>query len=125
METLIILLLAGFFSLNMGAPSFAGSFSTACGSGAIGKRTAGGLFTAFAVLGAVCLGSEVAKTLGKGIIPADLITVPAVLIILSAATLSLFVANMMHIPQSTSLSTLASICGVGLYHQQIAWGKIQ
>ncbi len=122
--TLLILLLAAFFALNMGAPSFAGSFSTACGSRSLGKTKAGFLFVIFALLGAIVLGKPVANTLSRGIVPIDLLTMKAVLIILTAATLSLFVANMMHIPQSTSLSTLASICGVGLFYQAVHWSKI-
>ncbi len=121
---ILILLLAAFFALNMGAPSFAGSFSTACGSRSLGKKKAGFLFVIFALLGAIVLGKPVANTLSRGIVPIDLLTMKAVLIILAAATLSLFVANMMHIPQSTSLSTLASICGVGLFYQAVNWDKI-
>lgn len=121
---ILILLLAAFFALNMGAPSFAGSFSTACGSRALGKIKAGFLFVIFGVIGAVAMGKPVADTLSKGIVPSDLLTANAVLIILTAATLSLFTANMMHIPQSTSLSTLASICGVGLFFQAVNWSKI-
>jgi sulfate permease len=30
----------------------------------------------------------------------------------------------MHIPQSTSLSTIAAICGVGAFYQEVAMGKI-
>ena len=121
---IVIILLAIFFSLNMGATSFAGSFSTAVGSKAMSKLKAGLLFTILAVLGAVLFGQAVSNTLSKGIIPANLISLKAVAIILAAATSSLFVANLMHIPQSTSLSTLASICGVGLYYHQVAVHKI-
>jgi sulfate permease len=73
----------------------------------------------------VLFGSAVSKTLSGGIIPADIVTTKTVLIILVAATLSLFVANMMHIPQSTSLSTIAAIGGVGLFHNEINLAKIQ
>lgn len=121
---ILILLLAAFFALNMGAPSFAGSFSTACGSRSLGKIKAGFLFVFFGILGAVILGKPVANTLSKGIVPIDLLTANAVLIILTAATLSLFVANMMHIPQSTSLSTLAAIGGVGWFYEAVNWPKI-
>ena len=111
--------------MNMGAPSFAGSFSTAAGSKALSRFKSQLLFLLFALLGAVFFGKEVAKTLGKGIIPGHFITMDSVLIILAAATLSLFVANMMHIPQSTSLSTLAAICGVGMHYHSINGSKIQ
>lgn len=121
---IIIFLLAAFFALNMGAPNFAGSFSTACGSGAIARKAAGGLFLGLALIGGVTFGKAVADTLSKGIIPADLMTTKAALIILAAATLSLFTANLMHIPQSTSLSAIAAIAGVGLYHGAVNLSKI-
>ena len=122
---IIIFIIAAFFAINMGAPSFAGSFSTAVGSGALSKKISGLLFVIFALLGALLLGKAVANTLSKGIIPQDLISTKAAFIILTAATLSLFTANMMHIPQSTSLSTLASICGVGTFFGQVDWSKIR
>src|SRR3989338_5715773 len=120
----IAFIIAAFFAVNMGAPSFAGSFATAYGSKVINRKKAGFLFLICALAGALLLGGEVSKTLSKGIIAAELINRQSTLIILFSATLSLFVANMMHIPQSTSLSTLASLWGVGLFHSQINVGKI-
>ena len=125
MIEIFIFLIAAFFCMNMGAPSFAGSFSTAAGSKALNRWQGAGLFLIFALLGAVFLGSEVSKTLGKNIVPAQFLDKPAVLLILACATISLFTANMMKVPQSTSLSTLAAICGVGFFYQHVAWGKIQ
>jgi sulfate permease len=122
---ILIFLIAVFFVLNMGAPSFAGSFSTAVGSKALGRIKSQILFGVFAVLGALVFGGAVAKTLGGDIIPPEFLTNKAVLIIIAAAALSLFTANMMHIPQSTSLSTIAAISGVGLFYQQINVEKIQ
>ncbi len=122
---ILVFVLAVLFSLNMGAPSFAGSFSTAYGSGVISRRWGGVLFLMFALLGALTMGKEVASTLSKGIIPKDLITISSAIIILFAATMSLFMANLMHIPQSTSMSTIASICGVGMHFHSVNWGKIQ
>lgn len=109
----------------MGATSFASSFTTAYGSGTLSKARSQILFIACAVLGALIFGEEVAHTLGNELIPSRFIDGTSVMIILTSAAFSLFVANLMHIPQSTSLSTIASICGVGLYHQQVSVGKIQ
>lgn len=122
---IIIYILAGFFAINMGAPSFAGSFSTAYGSNVIGRLWGGVLFLGFALLGALLLGDKVAATLSKGIVPTEFITIHSVIIILFSATLSLFVANLMKIPQSTSMSTIAAIAGVGMFYHHVAWGKIQ
>jgi sulfate permease len=119
-----IFLMSCFFAVNMGASSFAASFATACGSGAISRRKAQFLYVFFIVMGAVLFGKEVSLTLGKGIVPSDLISHRAVLIILTAGTISLFTANLMHIPQSTSMSTIAAICGVGMFYQEVQMGKI-
>lgn len=121
----ITFILAVFFAVNMGASSFAASLSTAVGSRAITRRNAWFLYIILIVLGAVFLGKEVSVTLSKGIIPSDMITERSVVIILFTATLSLFTANLMHIPQSTSLSTIAAICGVGLFHGDVKWEKIE
>ena len=70
-------------------------------------------------LGAVIGGSEVAKTIGSGIIPQNLLTAKVVLIILSSAALSLFIANLIGIPLSTSEITVGSIVGVGIAQQAL------
>jgi sulfate permease len=121
---IVIFILASFFAVNMGASSFAASFATACGSGAITLQKARWLYIILILSGAVLFGSEVSHTLSKGIIPATLIDTNALLIILFAASLSLFTANLMHIPQSTSLSTIAAISGVGAFYSQVAISKI-
>ena len=105
----IILLLAMFFAMNMGGASFAASFAASYGGGFIKQGKAGVLFIVFVILGAVLLGQNVSLTLGRGIIPSDLITQKALIIIFLCAGLSMFSANLMKIPQSTSLVTVAAI----------------
>ncbi|OGX25350.1 MAG: hypothetical protein A3D10_01560 [Omnitrophica WOR_2 bacterium RIFCSPHIGHO2_02_FULL_48_11] len=122
---ILIFILAAFFAINMGASSFAASLSTAVGSKAITRRNAWFLYIVLIVLGAVLLGQEVSATLSKGIIPTNFLNAYSVAIIIFSATLSLFTANLMHIPQSTSLSTIAAICGVGMFYHHVNWGKIQ
>lgn len=124
MIEITVFILASFFAVNMGSSSFAASMATACGSGALSVTRARVIYIFLIIAGAVLFGGEVSSTLSKGIIPASLIEVKALFIILSVAALSLFTANLMHIPQSTSLSTIAAICGVGAYYQQISYSKI-
>ena len=73
----------------------------------------------FVFLGAVLAGQPVANTLGNKIIPSELITLDNVLIIIFSAASSLFIANLLHVPQSTSLVTVGSILGVGLYFNKV------
>lgn len=103
----------------MGASGIAPSFASTYGSGLIKKRNALLLFGVFVILGAIILGRNVAVTLGKGLLPKEVISFDVVLVILVAATLSLFLANILKIPQSTSQVTVGAIVGAGLYFRQI------
>lgn len=116
---MILIYIAGimalFFAMNIGASGAASSISIAYGSGAISSRKKALFLCGSAIfLGAVIGGSEVAETIGSGIIPQDLLSAKVVLIILSSAALSLFVANLLGIPLSTSEITVGSIVGVGI-----------
>ena len=113
-------IVALFFAMNIGASGAAASISVAYGSGAIASRKKALVLCGIAIfLGAVIGGSEVAKTIGSGIIPQDLLTAKVVLIILSAAAISLFIANLLGIPLSTSEITVGSIVGVGIAQQAL------
>jgi len=107
------------FALNMGGGNFAASFAAAHGGNLLTRRRAQILFVIFVFLGAIFVGRPVAETLGSRIIPSELIKFDIVLIILISATASLFIANLMHVPQSTSLVTVGSILGVGLYFRNV------
>lgn len=127
----MIVILAGimslFFAMNIGASGAAASLGVAYGSGAIPKKRVALLICGVATfLGAVIGGSEVVKTVGEGLIPSDILDAKIVLIILSSAALSLFIANIMGIPLSTSEITVGSVVGVGvafksLYIANILW----
>ena len=87
---MILTYLAGivalFFAMNIGASGAAASISVAYGSGAIKNRKKALILCGIAIfLGAVIGGSEVAKTIGSGIIPQNLLNAQVVLIILSSA----------------------------------------
>ncbi|PIZ84996.1 MAG: anion permease, partial [Candidatus Omnitrophica bacterium CG_4_10_14_0_2_um_filter_44_9] len=99
----------------MGASGIAPSFASIYGGRLIKKWTAIALFTLFVVLGAITLGRGVTATLGKNLLPKDVLTFDTVLVILAAATSGLFIANILKIPQSTSQVTVGAIVGAGLY----------
>jgi len=103
----------------MGGGNFAASFAAAYGGKIITKKRAQILFAIFVFLGAILLGRPVAGTLENRIIPSEFINLEVVVIILISATVSLFIANLLHVPQSTSLVTVGSILGVGLYFGSI------
>lgn len=107
-----------FFALNIGASGAAASMGVAYGAGAIPKAWQALLICAIAVFsGAVLGGGEVVKTISAGIMPQEYITVKIVLIILISATSSLFLANLLGIPLSTSEVTVGAVVGVGIAYK--------
>jgi sulfate permease len=112
--------IALFFAMNIGASGTAASMGAAYGSGAVNsKRVAMLLVGAAAFLGAVVGGGEVVKTISGGIIPSSLMVVEIVVIVLASSTLTLFAANLLGIPLSTSEVTVGSLVGVGLAYQAL------
>ena len=97
----------------------------AYGSGAVPKKRLALLICAAGVfLGAVLGGGEVVKTLGSKIIPQSIVGVDIALIILASAALSLFIANLMGIPLSTSEVTVGAIVGVGVAFKIVYFGHL-
>lgn len=112
---LILVAVVVFFAMNMGASGLAPSFAAPHGGRLIAKSRAVLLFGIFVILGAITLGSNVAVTLGKGLLPPGMLTADVALAILASAAMSLFLANILKIPQSTSQVTVGAITGAGLY----------
>lgn len=117
----LILLVAAviFFAMNMGASGIAPAFAASFGGKIIKRKKAVILFGLFVVCGALVLGGKVSATLGKGLLPAGILNSKTALVILVSAGLSLFVSNLLKIPQSTSQVTVAAISGAGIYYQQL------
>lgn len=123
--TYLAIAIALFFAMNIGASGSAATMGPAYGSGAVKNRTIALCIVAVGVfLGAVTGSGEVVKTMGGGIIPADILTVNIVVVILASATVTLFAANMIGIPLSTSEVTVGSIVGVGVAFQVLFVNKI-
>ncbi|MET4561504.1 sulfate permease [Lysinibacillus parviboronicapiens] len=107
-----------FFAMNIGASGAAASMGVAYGAGAITKAWQALLICAVGVFaGAVLGGGEVVKTISAGIMPQEYITVKIVIIILISATSSLFLANLLGIPLSTSEVTVGAVVGVGIAYK--------
>lgn len=123
--TWLALALAFFFAINIGASGTAAAMGAVYGSGAVRRKVVALVLVAVSVfLGAVTGGGEVVKTISGGLIPSEILNVPLVIIILAGATSTLFVANLMGIPLSTSEVTVGAVVGVGLAYQAIYFGKL-
>ena len=114
---IILPLLVGIFlAINMGGSGTAPSFSAAYGANVIKRFAIPGLFGVFVILGALLAGDKVVLTLGKGIIPAAKIGMTVAAVVLLSVSISLLIANLLGVPQSTSQSTVFALAGPGLYY---------
>jgi sulfate permease len=113
-----------FFAMNIGGSGAAATMGVAYGSGAIKKKSIALLLCAAGIFLGSLAGGEVVKTIGSGIIPSSILTVKIVIIILAAAAISLFAANIMGIPLSTSEITVGAVVGVGIAYQSLYIQKL-
>ncbi|SFE36325.1 inorganic phosphate transporter [Alteribacillus iranensis] len=112
-------IIAFFFAMNIGASGTAASMGPAYGSGAIKKRSLAVFLAGISAFAGALAGGEVVKTIGEGIIPHSVIEPGTVVIILCGACFTLFIANILGIPLSTSEVVIGSLVGVGLAYKDI------
>ena len=105
----------------MGASGIAPSFAAAFGGKIIKRMEAAALFSLFVILGAVTMGHNVSLTLGKNLLPKEIMTYDTALIIIFSASMSLFLSNILKIPQSTSQVTVGAVTGAGIYFGNLYW----
>lgn len=127
MLLLIPFLLALFLAVNMGASGTAPSFAAPYGAGLLRRETIPGLFGVFVLLGGALAGHKVVRTLSGEIVPAEAMQVGLVSVVLLSIALSLFLANLLRVPQSTSQSTVLALVGCAFYlgdletHTLLVW----
>lgn len=121
---LIPFLVAMFLAINMGGSGTAPSFALAYGSGVIRRNQIPGLFGIMVFLGAIIAGKATATTVGSEIINPDRLNYQVTTIILLSISLSLFLANLLGIPQSTSQATVLSISAASLYFHEFNSKKL-
>jgi PiT family inorganic phosphate transporter len=123
MDLLLVvgLAVAVFVGYNIGGANTAPAFGPAVGAGVIGKLLAAGLMTVCFFAGGWTLGREVVDTLGGEIVPAELFTLEASIVVLFFIGLALFVSNVFGVPASTSMTAVGSIAGLGLATGSINW----
>ncbi|MEK6715055.1 MAG: inorganic phosphate transporter [Candidatus Omnitrophota bacterium] len=116
---ILVIAITIFFAMNMGASGIAPTFSAAYGGKLVNRKLAALLFGIFVCLGAISLGRGVVKTISQGILPQSFMNFDVALVILLSATASLFLANLLGIPESTSMVTVGAITGAGLYFKHL------
>ncbi|WP_018924046.1 inorganic phosphate transporter [Salsuginibacillus kocurii] len=111
--------IAIFFAMNIGASGTAAAMGPAYGSGAVKTKRRAMLLVAISAFAGALAGGEVVQTIGGGIVPEANMTTQVAVIILSSACLTLFIANLMGIPLSTSEVIVGSLAGVGVAYQSL------
>ena len=112
---IIPLLVAMFLAINMGGSGTAPSFAAAYGADLIRKDIIPGLFGMFVFAGALIAGKKVILTVGGDILPSSVVGLTMSVIVLGSVSISLFLANMLRVPQSTSQSTIFALAGPAIY----------
>lgn len=115
---------AVFLAINMGGSGTAPSFSAAYGARIIRRGFIPGLFGIFVFLGAIIAGQKVVLTIGKGILPGEIMNVVLTTIILTSVALALLMANLLRVPQSTSQATVFALVGPALYFDKLKTEKL-
>ncbi|MBW7848433.1 MAG: inorganic phosphate transporter [Bacteroidales bacterium] len=123
-QLILPLIVAIFLSINMGGSGTAPSFSAAYGANLIPRALIPGLFGIMVFVGAIVAGKNVAFTLGRGIVPHEHLNIALTTIILFSVSLSLLLANLLGVPQSTSQSTVFALSGVALYFDVLQTKKL-
>lgn len=108
----------------MGGSGTGPSFSAAYGANIIRKSLIPGLFGLMVFLGAIIAGNSTASTVGKEILDPALMSPVLVSIILFSVSVSLLLANMVGIPQSTSQSTVMAVVAPAIYYGALNTGKL-
>lgn len=121
---LIPFIIAMFLAINMGGSGTGPAFSAAYGANIIRKSLIPGLFGIMVFLGAIIAGKSTATTIGKEILDPKMMSFTLVSIILFSVSISLLIANLAGIPQSTSQSTVLAVVAPALYFNSLDSGKL-
>ncbi|MCF8380372.1 MAG: inorganic phosphate transporter family protein [Bacteroidales bacterium] len=121
---MIPFLIALFLAINMGGSGTGPAFSAAYGANLIKKSLIPGLFGIMVFLGAIIAGKGTASTMGKELLDPDRMDFIVVSIILFSVSISLLVANLSGIPQSTSQSTVLALVAPALYFDDLNSKKL-
>lgn len=121
---LIPFIAAMFMAINMGGSGTSPSFSAAYGANIIRKDLIPRLFGLFVFLGAIIAGRKVILTIGRGILPGEAMDLTLTTIILLSVAISLLMANMLRIPQSTSQATVFALIGPAIYFNILKTHKL-
>ncbi|MDD1763799.1 MAG: inorganic phosphate transporter family protein [Methanobacteriaceae archaeon] len=116
MDWLLIIgvIISFYMAFNIAANDIGNSIGTAVGSGSLNMRKALIIGAFFMFIGALYLGTNVIRTIGSGIIGADVLTPGGSLIILLSAAIWISFTLLKKIPISGSDAIVSAVFGYGL-----------
>lgn len=122
---IIALVLSTFLAVNIGANNSAASMGTSYGAGVWSKKHAVMIIAVFALLGAIFAGAPVVETMGKGIVPADILSgnTGLVFIIILIAIIFISWANILRVPIATTHAIVCAIVGIGIFTKTLHTDK--
>lgn len=121
---LIPYIIAMFLAINMGGSGTGPSFSVAYGANILKKGLIPGLFGLMVFIGAIVAGKNTSLTIGRELLPSDMMNYALVSIILLSVSISLLFANILGVPQSTSQSTILAVTAPALYFGKLNTSKL-
>jgi len=121
---LLPFIIAMFLAITMGGSGTGPAFSAAYGANVLRRSLIPGLFGIMVFLGAILAGKGTAATIGKELLQPEMMTRNVVSIILFSVAISLLIANLFGIPQSTSQSTVLSVTAVAIYFDKLQTDKL-
>jgi len=121
---LIPFIIAMGLAITMGGSGTGPAFSAAYGANVIRKSLIPGLFGIMVFLGAIIAGKGTATTMGKGLLNPEMMSFAIVSIILFSVAVSLLIANLAGIPQSTSQATVMAVVAPALYFNELNTDKL-
>jgi sulfate permease len=121
---LIPFIIGIFLAINMGGSGTAPSFSAAYGANIIRRSLIPGFFGVMVFAGALIAGKATAETVGRELLPVDMMSFSLVSIVLFSVATSLLFANLVGIPQSTSQATILAVAGPACYFRVLNEHKL-
>lgn len=120
MTIAIVILTSIFLAMNMGVSGFSVSFAPSFGSNVLTKKKAALLYGFCVIAGGSLIGPRVAETLVKKLAYFEVGFFSGGIILASCA-ITMFLSNLLKVPQSSSFVTVASFVGAGLFYHKVNW----
>jgi phosphate/sulfate permease len=115
----LIILIAVFLAMNVGANNAAAEMEAAYRTGARTRKEALTLIAVFVILGAIISGLPVLKTLSEGLVPVRTFksVFYVVFVVMAVAAAFDFISNVFKVSIPTSYAIVSSFAAVGIYFE--------